>query len=140
MIQVSNVFHQVNLPFTDPRQDSLTVTQFLAGARSWAMDVVRVEPGKREFGGIKRQADGSFTEADLVNLINVATEKPGAAFGARSTPLVMKPIEMLGIQSQRQWGIATLNEVRAKFNLVPHKTFRKPFQKLKIHHILLTLR
>ncbi|KAF8859054.1 heme peroxidase [Acephala macrosclerotiorum] len=103
--------------------NSLTVTQFLAGARSWATGVVGVEPAKREFGGIKRQADGSFTEADLVNLINVATEKPGAAFGARSTPLVMKPIEMLGIQSQRQWGIATLNEVRAKFNLVPHKTF-----------------
>jgi hypothetical protein len=35
----------------------------------------------------------------------------------------MKAIEMRGIQEGREWGLATLNELRAFFKLKPHSTF-----------------
>ncbi|KAE8447730.1 hypothetical protein EG329_010537 [Mollisiaceae sp. DMI_Dod_QoI] len=107
--------------------NTLTVAQFAAGARKWAKGVISVEPSQRTFGEIKRQVDGSFMAVDLINLINIATGFPGAAFGAKSTPLVMKATELLGIESQCNWDIATLNEVQAKFNLTTNKTFRKVF-------------
>lgn len=47
------------------------------------------------------------------------------AFGARNTPQVLKAIEMLGIQQGRDWGLATLNELRSYFKLKPYTTFGK---------------
>ncbi len=35
----------------------------------------------------------------------------------------MKVIEVLGIQQGRDWGVATLNELRKFFKLKPYSTF-----------------
>ncbi len=45
------------------------------------------------------------------------------AFGARNIPPIMKVIEVLGIQQGRDWGVATLNELRKFFKLKPYSTF-----------------
>lgn len=37
----------------------------------------------------------------------------------------MKAIDVLGMKQAREWGVATLNEVRKFFKLKPHATFRK---------------
>lgn len=54
-------------------------------------------------------------EAELIHQIG--------AFGARNVPVCMKAIEILGMEQARSWNVATLNEFRKYFNLVPHKTF-----------------
>ncbi|KUJ16115.1 heme peroxidase [Mollisia scopiformis] len=103
---------------------TLSAGDFMLGARRWAEGILLVEPSQRTFGGIERLSNGAFADDSLINILNHTTESPAAAFGAKSTPLLMRPIEILGIETQRQWGVATLNEVREKFNLTPHKTFQ----------------
>lgn len=48
---------------------------------------------------------------------------PQGAFGARNTPRVLRAIEILGIQQEREWGLATLNEFRLFSKLKPYSTF-----------------
>jgi len=100
----------------------LTLPQFLGGLAKWAQGLP-VDPAQFVFGGLKRQADGSFQDGDLVHLLQVGTENVAGAFGARNIPSVMKAIEILGIETGRKWNLATLNEVRLFFKLKPHATF-----------------
>ena len=60
----------------------------------------------------KRNADGSFSDADLAETLQDATDTPARAFGPRGIPVVMKAIECLGIEQARRWGCCTLNEFR----------------------------
>src|SRR6266480_6878411 len=56
-----------------------------------------------------------------IEWLTVATKL--GAFGARNVPVVMKAIEILGIEQSRMWKVATLNEFRKFFNLKPHEKF-----------------
>ncbi|KAF9885228.1 hypothetical protein FE257_000588 [Aspergillus nanangensis] len=107
-------------PGKDPA--TLPVGEFLQGLGKWS-NSIDPEPSRREFGGLKRQPDGSFKDSDLVNLLLDGTEHVAGAFGAHNTPRVLKAIEMLGIQQGRDWGLATLNELRSFFKLKPYSTF-----------------
>jgi hypothetical protein len=124
----------------------LSVGDFLAGLKAWFQGLPK-DPAKWTFGGLKRQGDGSFRDADLVNLLQTGTDdisgmhaSPpsnladyglwgltifGGAFGARNVPSFLRVVEILGIQQGRQWGLATLNELRSFFKLKPHSTFGK---------------
>lgn len=62
-----------------------------------------------------------------------------AAFGARQVPVIMKAIEMLGIQQARAWNVATLNEFRQYFGMAPHKTFKDISSKPGVAESLETL-
>jgi linoleate 10R-lipoxygenase len=55
------------------RQDDLSVEDFRHGLRKWDSDIPK-EPEKWAFGGLKRTADGSFLDADLVSILQGATE------------------------------------------------------------------
>lgn len=109
-----------------PGRDVATVTQWelLPKLKKW-LDERGPDPSKWELdsGRYKRTANGAFDDADLIQILTDSTEDVACAFGPRNVPLVMKLIDMLGIQQARAWNVATLNEFRKFFKLEPHKDF-----------------
>ncbi|KAF5328311.1 hypothetical protein D9611_014635 [Ephemerocybe angulata] len=81
------------------------------------------EPTSWTFGGLKRQEDGSFSDAELANFLHNATEHPAGAFGARHTPPVMRLNEIMGIELNRKWGVCSLNEFRKYLGLKTYSSF-----------------
>ncbi|PFH51764.1 hypothetical protein AMATHDRAFT_2679 [Amanita thiersii Skay4041] len=75
------------------------------------------------FGGLQRQADGTFSDNDLANVLHNATEHPAGAFRARGTPPIMRLNEIMGIEQNRRWGVCSLNDFRKYLGLKPYKTF-----------------
>lgn len=99
---------------------------------------------------LKRDDAGAFDDEKLVEILTKSTEdvsgksgfdtviynpsfrrlaiqvsrltSPGA-FGARNVPVVMKLVEVLGIEQARKWQVATLNEFRKFFKLEPYTKF-----------------
>ncbi|EGN96758.1 hypothetical protein SERLA73DRAFT_93339 [Serpula lacrymans var. lacrymans S7.3] len=75
------------------------------------------------FDDLKRQEDGSFKDSDLAKILHDATEHPAAAFGARSTPHVMRLHEVMGIEANRSWGVCSLNDFRKFLGLKTYESF-----------------
>ncbi|KZT10132.1 linoleate diol synthase [Laetiporus sulphureus 93-53] len=90
-----------------------------------AKDLQALEPDITHwtFGSLKRQADGSFNDADLAAIIQTATQHPAAAFKARGTPHVMRLHEIMGIESNRKWGCCSLNDFRQFIGLKRYSSF-----------------
>ncbi|EXJ55141.1 hypothetical protein A1O7_08066 [Cladophialophora yegresii CBS 114405] len=109
-----------------PGRDVASVTQWelLPRLKQW-LDERGSDPSKWQLdsGKYKRTANGAFRDEDLVEILTQSTEDVACAFGPRNVPLVMKLIDVLGIQQARAWNVATLNEFRKFFKLQPHKTF-----------------
>ncbi|OOO07799.1 hypothetical protein OAory_01042990 [Aspergillus oryzae] len=103
---------------------TLSVDEFVGGLRRW-FEGIDTDPARWTFNGLQRQQDGSFRDADLVNILQTGTECVAGAFGANNIPEAMKAIEMLGIQQGREWGLATLNEFRHFFKLKTYSTFEE---------------
>ncbi|KAL2826654.1 heme peroxidase [Aspergillus cavernicola] len=103
-------------PGVDPSK--LSVERYLTGLRQFLEKTVPGEPSAWTFSNLKRDQTGRFADEDLVTML-----QDGCAFGARNIPKVLKAVEMLGIQQGREWGLATLNELRTFFKLKPHSTF-----------------
>ena len=53
--------------------DTLSVTQFLGQLRKWFQGLPE-DPGRWTFGNLKRQKDGSFPDASLVDLLTSGSE------------------------------------------------------------------
>ncbi|KAL4760058.1 heme peroxidase [Aspergillus foveolatus] len=103
---------------------TLSAQRYLNGLHEYLGKTAPGEPNTWMFGGLNRGKDGMFVDKDLVNLLHDGCEtSPVRAFGARNIPKAMKAIEMRGIEKGREWGLATLNELRAFFKLKPHSTF-----------------
>ncbi|KZV63573.1 linoleate diol synthase [Peniophora sp. CONT] len=81
------------------------------------------EPSHWTFGHLLRQENGSFKDSDLALWIKNATEHPASAFKARGTPEVMRLHEIMGIQSNRRWGVCSLNDFRKFLGLKPYASF-----------------
>ncbi|KAK4169880.1 heme peroxidase [Cladorrhinum sp. PSN259] len=82
------------------------------------------DPSARVFGGIERdKATGKFKDEDLVRILKESMDDPACVFGARTTPKVLRTVEILGIQQARKWQVASLNEFREFFGLKRHETF-----------------
>ena len=114
-------FYRELFPVTDPHNVSLQ--QLAEGLAIFEKSVSDKKPHERVFGGLKRQADGTFNDADLVKILKESIEDPAGAFGANNVPDILKQVEVLGIQQARKWQVATLNEFRKFFGLQAHKTF-----------------
>ncbi|KAL0938207.1 linoleate diol synthase [Colletotrichum truncatum] len=84
---------------------------------------IEADPGKREFGGYKRNKDGTFNDDDLVACISSAIEDCAGSFGARNVPQSMRSVEIMGIIQARNWNVAGLNEFRKHFGLKPYEKF-----------------
>ncbi|KAK7739055.1 hypothetical protein SLS53_005953 [Cytospora paraplurivora] len=104
---------------------SLSTEEFLTTLRGWARTSIPKDPGQWVFNDLARQADGSFTDADLVGLLQAGTDTVSGAYGARNIPPALKAIEILGIQQGRDWGLASFNEFRAFFKLKPFTSFEE---------------
>lgn len=107
-----------------PGQEPETITQaqLYEGFKKWGHTIDQ-DPGKWTFGGLTRNEAGGFDDAGLVSILASTTEDPAGAFGARNVPTALRAIEILGINQGRNWGTASLNEVRKFFKLKPHATF-----------------
>lgn len=76
------------------------------------------------FGGLKRQADGSFNDHDIAEIIKNCVEEPAHAFGAHGTPASLKVVDLMGqLQARNVFNVCTLNEFRRYLNLKAYKNF-----------------
>lgn len=107
-----------------PGQDPATVPlpELLQRLGRWEASMP-ADPQQRPFAKLTRQSDGTFAESSLVEILTDSIEDCAGAFGAKNVPVIMRAVEILGMQQARKWRVATLNELRKYFNLVPHKTF-----------------
>ncbi|KAH0556381.1 hypothetical protein GP486_005695 [Trichoglossum hirsutum] len=113
-------FYKKLFPNKDPY--TLSLPEFLEGLNAWVKGL-DADPGRRTFGGLHRKADGRFEDSELVKIIQDSTEDVAGAFGARNVPVILKLVEVLGIEQARKWKVASLNEFRKFFGLQPHATF-----------------
>ncbi|OTB12803.1 hypothetical protein K445DRAFT_369110 [Daldinia sp. EC12] len=81
------------------------------------------DPDKRDFAGLSRGEDGTYSDDDLVDILTTSIEDVAGAFGANQVPSALRVIEILGIEQARDWNVATLNEFRQHFGLKKHDTF-----------------
>lgn len=81
------------------------------------------DPSQRTFDGLKRQADGTFKNDDLVRILKEAMEDPAGVFGSRTIPKALKIVEVLAINQARRWQVGSLNEFRTFFGLKRHEKF-----------------
>ncbi|KAG5644792.1 hypothetical protein DXG03_007613 [Asterophora parasitica] len=88
-------------------------------------DAVPSKPSERTFAGLKRGTDGKFSDDDLAEILQSATENPGCAFRGRGTPPVLRLVEIMGIEQSRAWGVCTMNEFRRFLGLREFKTFEE---------------
>ena len=64
-----------------------------------------------------RGPDGKFSDDDLANVLQTATENPANSYGGQGTPACLKVIEIMGIEQARKWGVCTMNEFRKYLGL-----------------------
>lgn len=69
-------------PNDDPA--TLSLPAFIEGLRRWEHGV-NPDPGKRAFGNLERQANGSFEDAELVKLLQESTEDVAGTFTYQMT-------------------------------------------------------
>jgi len=95
------------------------------------------------FGGLTRSEGGRFSDSELANILQNATEWSAGAFQARGSPQVLRVIEILGIEQARSWGTCSVSVVILSAgnilffvseNVLPHQLneFRK-FMGLKTY-------
>ncbi|KAG2157761.1 heme peroxidase [Suillus bovinus] len=79
------------------------------------------------FGKLQREKEGpnkgAFRDSDLARWLQDATSHRAAAFGARSTPAVMRLHEVMGIEANRAWGVCSLNDFRKFLGLKKYNSF-----------------
>ncbi|KAG6915284.1 hypothetical protein DXG01_012306 [Tephrocybe rancida] len=89
-------------------------------------DTVAPNPAERTFAGLTRGSDGRFSDDDLADILQTATETPAGAFRGRGTPEVLRLVEIMGIEQSRAWGVCTMNEFRKFLGLKPEfETFEE---------------
>ncbi|GME60286.1 putative prostaglandin g h synthase 2 cyclooxygenase pgh2 cox2 [Neofusicoccum parvum] len=117
-----NEFLATLFPGSNKALDELTPAEFVRGLAAFEASIPK-DPSKREFGGLKRGADGRFADADLVRTMTESMEDPAGLFGARMVPKFLKIVEVTGILTARKWRLGSLNELRDFFKLRRHATF-----------------
>ncbi|KAF0386431.1 linoleate diol synthase [Gigaspora margarita] len=81
------------------------------------------EPSKWTFNNMKRDKNGKFSDRDIAKELIEGTEKIAGAFGANNIPSALRIIEIAGIQTARELGVCSLNDLRKFLNLVPYASF-----------------
>ncbi|KIP05732.1 hypothetical protein PHLGIDRAFT_91744, partial [Phlebiopsis gigantea 11061_1 CR5-6] len=91
--------------------------------KSYRSKMNSADPKAWAFGGLKRDAEGRFSDDDLAKIIQDATEWDAGAFKARGVPEAMKFVELLAIEQARKLGVCSLNEFRRFMGLKPYANF-----------------
>ncbi|KAH7928581.1 heme peroxidase [Leucogyrophana mollusca] len=84
-----------------------------------------LKPHERTFAGLKRGPDGRFPSDQIAKILQDATESPAGQYRARGTPAVLRPIEILGMEQARKWGVCTMNEFRKFMGLKQFDSFEE---------------
>ena len=113
--------------------------QFHPKVGPWCARIKAQAPEKRQLRDLKRNAQGKFNDEDMVKILTDSTEDVAGAFGPKNVPLVMKVIDIMGIEQARKWNVCTLNEFRKFFKLKPHKTFADITRNASVAQTLETL-
>jgi linoleate 10R-lipoxygenase len=108
--------------FEGKNPETLTVDDFKTAAQK----IKSSEPDIHHwtFGAMQRH-DGVFKDEELANVLHNATEHPAGAFRARGTPSCMRAHEIMGIESNRNWGVCSLNDFRKFLGLKPYVSFKE---------------
>lgn len=96
--------------------------ELLEALKKWSAEIPE-DPAARSVDNLQRQPDGTFSDDDLVRIWSDGVEDVAGSFGADHIPPVLRSVEVLGMIQSRAWKLATLNEFREHFNLLPHETF-----------------
>lgn len=104
--------------------DQVDLTDFKVAARQ-IFSSQQPDPRIREIGGIKRQADGTFSDDDLAKVLQDATENVAGAYRARGTPAALRIIEIMGMEQARRWGVCSMNEFRKFLGLKQFDSFEE---------------
>jgi len=102
--------------------EEVGVGEMVRALAKWE-ESIPAKPEERRFGGLARQADGTYEDQELVKVWCDSVEDIAGAFGANKVPNALRSIEGLGIMQARHWNVATLNEFRAFLGLTKHTTF-----------------
>ncbi|CAN9364660.1 unnamed protein product [Alternaria alternata] len=102
--------------------DNMTLEGMRAGVRRHAA-TPPADPGRRVFAGLERNLDGYFRDQDLVKILTEATDEVAMSFGPHRIPQALKVIEIMSIEQGREWGVASLNEMRRFFGMTSHTSF-----------------
>jgi linoleate 8R-lipoxygenase/9,12-octadecadienoate 8-hydroperoxide 8R-isomerase len=108
--------------FPGQKPEDVSLGQLL-GALSSMEDKLPDNPVERPFAGLKRQADGTFSDDDLVEILESSISDVAGSFGANRVPTILRSVEILGIMQARSWNMASLNEFREFAGLTRHATF-----------------
>ncbi|KAJ3386936.1 hypothetical protein HDU84_001212 [Entophlyctis sp. JEL0112] len=68
---------------------------------------------------------GKFSDTEMVNVLAAAMQWPASKMGARRVPVILKEIEVEGIENARKLKLCTLNEFRRYFRVKPYKSYRE---------------
>jgi linoleate 10R-lipoxygenase len=86
---------------------------------------VEPDPSKRNFANLQRGPDGRFKDEDLANILIHATSVPAGSYGGRSTPPILRLVEIMAIEQSRAWGVCTMNEFRRFLGLKQFESFEE---------------
>ncbi|KAH6618562.1 heme peroxidase [Boeremia exigua] len=105
----------------DPKK--LTKQDFLDKLHGYYKTDYKANPSDRNFANLKRNADGTLPDDELVKILTSSIEDCANSFGPNRVPAVFRAIEVMGIEQARKWNLGSLNEFRKYFKLEPHRTF-----------------
>lgn len=104
--------------------DDVTEDMFYKVMMEHGHKLMATQPREWTFGGLEREADGSFNDVQLADLIKDAIEEPAHEFGAHGTPASLRMVDILGQKQAREvFNVCTLNEFRRYLNLKPYESF-----------------
>lgn len=91
--------------------DEMTPQHFMAVLKKEGHRLMSTLPKDWTFGGLERQDNGSFKDADLADILKGCVEEPAHAFGAHGTPHALKVVEIMGmLQAREKFNVCTMNE------------------------------
>ncbi|OJD23853.1 hypothetical protein ACJ73_04793 [Blastomyces percursus] len=115
---------EVYQDFFGKSAEEISMPELMAGMGKWQQRLP-IDPSKRIFAKLERQADGRFKDEDLARIMTEATEEVAGTFGPRNVPKALRAVEILGIQQARKFGCGSLNEFRKFFGLKEYETFEE---------------
>ena len=91
--------------------DDVTAEQFNKVMMMYGHGLMTTAPKEWTFGGLKRGADGKFSDIDLAEIIKDCIDEPAHAFGAHGTPASLKIVDIMGqLQARNVFNACTMNE------------------------------
>ncbi|KAF2629834.1 heme peroxidase [Macroventuria anomochaeta] len=113
----------MNKVFKGQDPTTLTKDDFTGKLHEYYKKDYKANPSERDFANLKRNADGTLPDDDLVHILTQSIEDCANSFGPNRVPAVFRAIEVMGIEQARKWNLGSLNEFRKYFHLEPHRTF-----------------